>query len=122
MVDHYTKPWGTAKPVYRDNNVETVLIDVLPGGFSSEHMHKDKSNQFIVLSGFLWVMSWDDEGNEIGSTPLGVGDSTFIPAGTWHKFDTVAGCVALEIYRTPAGIVLRPDDIIRRKENGRRET
>lgn len=140
--DIYTpirKPWGTSTLCYRDEVIEVVKIVVLPGGFCSRHLHRRKSNQFIVVKGELEIVSRvsvttggvcvesDDkillQANGIYGLTISAGIQHRFCSPRWGQFDdkggSTGGAVAYEIYAASPGEKIDPEDIERFDEGGR---
>lgn len=117
-MDKSGKWWGQTSTVFARNDVEVHYIEILPGGFCSEHRHKHKYNQFIVLEGHLTVVTWKaGDTNPPDEVTLGPGDETVVKPTHFHKFvnRSQEPVKALEIYF----VVLDSQDIERRTHGGR---
>jgi len=110
------KYWGKTSPIFHRNNVEIHRLEGRKGGFSSEHLHRAKSNMFVVERGKIRIIAWKDRSGRPDETVLGPGDTSIVPPGLYHKFEVVEDCVAYEIY----WVELDPEDIKRRNHGGTR--
>jgi len=117
VMDKAGKYWGSTRRVFFQNNVEIHYLEILPGGYCSEHLHKMKYNRFVILSGTLQVKTWksgEDRSPDIVN--LEKFDEYTIKPNIFHKFENTSShnCEAVEIYWTE----LNPDDIERRTIGG----
>ena len=106
------KAWGQTRCVYAACNVEVHRIEVVAGGFCSEHQHTAKVNRFYVESGVLEVLVW--HGDEPDVTRLTAGQMTDVQPNLWHSFKADTAVVAYEIYSSTSNA----SDIIRRSIGG----
>lgn len=109
----YSKFWGNTELIWSGSNVEIHRIEVLKGGFCSEHKHETKYNMFYVENGELEISIWNDNGI-IDNTVIRNGESTSVSPGIFHKFMALSDTIAYEIYYTE----LNNTDIIRRTVGG----
>lgn len=107
------KVWGTTQVLFAHNSVECHKIEFKSGGFCSKHLHLQKSNRFVVLSGELIVEVFQDDGT-VDVTRLMPGQATDVPPGVLHKFTCPTDGVALEMYWCE----LDPQDIVREDTGG----
>lgn len=131
------KPWGTvcsgdSGPAYA---VENIRVD--PSRCCSIHLHRERHNQFIVLSGSLIVLTWPDyvgadlrretfdpfEAYECAMiSGIRGGEeqrcSVFVPAKTPHQFISLSAVQAVEIYTPARGGCLNSQDIERFTDGG----
>lgn len=130
--DIYTpvrKIWGSSQVCYCDEQVEVVRIVVLPGGYCSRHLHRRKSNEFIVTRGSLSVFRHRSGENasdglpamEIEELSAGNHDRTRVAPGVEHRFRSLEGAIAYEVYTAIPGEVIGSGeaDIERFDEGGR---
>jgi len=90
------KSWGATQLIFATPNVEVHRIEIVPGGYCSEHFHKAKVNRFYVESGRLDILVW--HGTEPDVTHLAAGQMTDVAPGLWHMFKARSAVVAWEIY------------------------
>lgn len=109
MTIRQGKNWGYTTEVFKSQNVEVHVIEIVKGGYCSIHDHK-KVNIFHVISGKLKVKVWMDE-KLIDTTIIGKGETSAVYAGFEHIFEALEDTICLEIYH----IFLEPGDINRRK-------
>lgn len=131
------KAWGTvcygdSSPAYA---VENIRVD--PSKCCSIHLHRERHNQFIVMTGTLIVLSWPDYvGAELHRETFNVEEayacaqiigirggegqrcSVFVPARVPHQFISVSLVQAVEIYTPARGGLLNPQDIERFTDGG----
>ena len=107
------KIWGDTQNVFSNGIVSVHFLNILKGGYCSEHQHAQKTNQFFVISGELEISIWQDK-KTIDKTILRAGQSTIIPFGMWHKFVALTDVECIEIYEVKFG----GDDIERRTQGG----
>lgn len=113
MFNLQGKVWGNTVELFNRNNVEIHRIEVVPGGYCSEHKHDSKYNAFYVESGQLVVKVWKSDYNLTDETVVNSGELTIVPPGEFHQFSTDCETVAYEIYW-----VELTKDIERRNEGG----
>ena len=106
------KAWGKSELIYANHIVEIQRITVLPGGYSSLHYHKNKSNIFSIVQGSLDVyQTTPDKKYELSLDGLKCCE---IVPGTNHRFYSKNGAEAFEIYLIKNGSeLLNLNDIIR---------
>lgn len=111
------KAWGRTRTIYLDHTIEIVECEIKAGGFSSEHLHRYKNNEFRVLCGLLKI----EYQNVDSPRTLGTGDTMVVLAGTKHKFLALEVTRLIETY-TPAGNrLIDAGDIERFSTGGLRE-
>lgn len=108
------KIWGTTEEIFGRNNVEVHRIEVIAGGYCSEHHHEQKWNEFYVESGELQITQWSPSSGLKDITTLHAGDSTAVSPGVIHQFHALTEVVAFEIY----WVALEGEDIVRRTVGG----
>lgn len=113
------KAWGRTRTLFADAQVEIVECEIKEGGYSSEHMHVSKHNQFFVVSGCLDLVITDTEGGP-GKIRLNAGGTWTVPAGTAHSFHAGFDTRLIESYVATEGEI-DPLDIVRFSEGGLRE-
>ena len=115
-MDKQEKVWGRTSCLFLSDFVSVHHLQVLAGGFCSEHYHSRKKNVFHVIRGRLRVFQWRGASTEAEPdvTVLGAGDSMVIPVGVWHKFQADEPTECLEIYEAAPV----EEDILRRKAGG----
>lgn len=131
------KAWGTvcngdSGPAYA---VENIRVD--PSKCCSIHLHRERHNQFIILSGAMVVLTWPDyvgmdlrretfdpveayECAKIDGIRGGDGQrcSIFVPARVPHQFISLSLVQAIEIYTPAHSGLLNPQDIERFTDGG----
>lgn len=107
------KAWGTTEEIFRTADISIHDLRILAGAFCSEHRHRAKNNWFFVFDGRLEITTWQPNG-QADLTIVGPGQSTTVPAGTWHRFKALTDIRAIELDWTE----LDPEDIERRIEGG----
>lgn len=115
MAERIIKPWGWSQEVYRDELTRVVRIHVEPGGFCSWHEHERQKNFFVVLSGDLSIegVTFDTDLLSKNKRPV-----QGVEPGYVHRFSSLMGCEALEIYTSADGTPPDENDIIRFSEGG----
>lgn len=119
-MDKAGKYWGITRRIFFQNNVEMHYMEIDPGGYCSEHLHRHKFNKFLVIEGELEVITWKSgPDQEPDRVKLDARDEYTIKPEITHKFHNTSKkvCKALEIYWTE----LSPDDIERRTIGGKSE-
>lgn len=91
------KIWGDTENVFSNGIVSVHFLNVLKGGYCSEHRHGQKTNQFYVIKGELEISIWEDK-KTCDKTIIKAGQSTTIPFGVWHKFKGLTEAQCIEIY------------------------
>lgn len=93
------KVWGATSTLIKNPFIELHRISVLPNAQCSLHLHKHKSNTFILLSGKLFIDVHKNDYPLVDTTEMGEGDVVTVRPGENHRFRTGgAGAQALEIY------------------------
>lgn len=112
-VSERDKPWGCNRHLLYLPNLELHHASILPGGYSSIHVHRSKVNHFYVTKGELTVEIFDTHEPMMKKQVLTLleGQQLIVPAGTRHRFvnqsrDTVQ---LIETYWA----ALDHDDIVR---------
>ncbi|EGQ5283653.1 mannose-1-phosphate guanylyltransferase/mannose-6-phosphate isomerase [Enterobacter hormaechei] len=100
------RPWGSHEVVSSGSKYNIKRVVIKPGHSSSEQIHYNRTEHWIVLSGTALVMC----GDEIKTVKEN--ESTFIPAGVKHNFSN-PGKIDLEIIEVQTGPYLAEDDIYR---------
>ena len=104
------KPWGFTEIVFANQLIELHKITVKPKGFSSIHLHQNKSNIFSIIQGDLKIYTYNPEKvqnlDEANSC-------TEIKENTKHRFYSETGAIAYEIYYSREAKHLSVNDIIR---------
>ncbi|HDV3533148.1 TPA: cupin domain-containing protein, partial [Escherichia coli] len=100
------RPWGSHEVVSSGSKYNIKRVVIKPGHSSSEQVHYNRTEHWIVLSGTALVMC----GDEIKT--IKENESTFIPAGVKHNFSN-PGKIDLEIIEVQTGPYLAEDDIYR---------
>lgn len=125
MAERIVKPWGWSQEVYRDELTRVVRIHVEPGGFCSVHKHERQSNEFVILSGRLYLYSsssWNGIDDWNKQKPWNNHDipemGWFVEAGKFHQFYSPDGFEALEVYVSEDGTPPDENDIVRFSEGG----
>lgn len=114
------KAWGLTWPVFIGKGVEVHRLNMCPGGFSSEHRHRVKTNDFYLLSGSVTIRvglgggQWQEFKMPSGRTAL------MVEAGDWHQLVAgPEGCELLEVVFWQANVEEpKGEDIERRTEGG----
>jgi mannose-6-phosphate isomerase-like protein (cupin superfamily) len=106
------KIWGETEEIFSSRNVCVNHLNILSGGYCSEHRHRAKFNLFFVLHGKLRISilvndKWDH-------TIIGPGQKTEVAPGYFHKFQALTDVECLEIYEA----YLDREDIERRTIGG----
>lgn len=107
------KIWGETEKVFDVGIFSVHFLNIIKGGYCSEHRHLQKSNKFYVISGRLEISIWTDEGI-IDKTVLAKGQSTIIPINVFHKFEALTDVQCIEIYE----VIFCDEDIERRITGG----
>ena len=106
------KIWGRTSVVFENESFSVHVLEVYPGGYSSDHSHRSKWNFFHVFEGefsiFKEVAGMTDE------TILRSGDSLTVAPGVVHRFHARTFSRVLEIYFSR----LAEDDILRKNVGG----
>ncbi len=108
VVIHRTafRPWGSYTVLEEGERYKIKRITIKPGKRLSLQRHYHRSEHWVVVKGTAKVYY---DGKEILLRP---GESTFIPAGIFHRLEN-PGKVELEVIETQIGEYLEEDDIER---------
>jgi quercetin dioxygenase-like cupin family protein len=75
-----------------------ALMRTAPNGRSGVHVHERADQLVLIVAGSGYVRLGDDR------SQIGIGDTVYVPRGTWHEFGAGAqGMEAQEIF-VPAGV------------------
>lgn len=114
------KPWGQIFRLWDTAELRIEPIEILKGGYSSEHCHARQDNLFILVDGRVDIRIFA-EGSKPGEKWVDVfslsrsWQSRLVPAGVWHQFYCHDPSKLVEVY-FPAEI--DASDIKRRSQNG----
>lgn len=101
------KAWGWTQRIALATDLQIERLSGRQGRASSLHLHDQRHNLFVVLSGCVRI---DFENSP--SRHLKRGQTLLVPAGTPHRMVFVQDSDALEIYYTD-GAKVDPEDIRR---------
>ena len=90
------KIWGRVKNIISKEMFEVNRIEIVEGGYCSEHKHQYKYNGFFVESGKLKITTWNND--LVQHTILSDGDYLQVEPNVPHKFDALSNVVCYEIY------------------------
>ena len=107
------KIWGETEKVFDNGIISVHFLNIIKGGYCSEHRHQQKTNKFYVISGELEIIIYAEE-DMIDRTILKAGQSTIIPIGVFHRFKAITDVKCIEIYE----VRFHNDDIERRTTGG----
>lgn len=91
------KRWGNEKiyvngdPVYNTDKTSTYcmkMITIHPGQYTSSHLHVNKHETLLVISGVLRIVHKDELGDDI-HTILSVGEGFVVPPGLIHRLENI---------------------------------
>jgi quercetin dioxygenase-like cupin family protein len=110
------KVWGQTTEVLSSDNFSVHYLDIISGGYCSEHFHKCKSNIFFVIAGTLEISKYTvvDGKETVDVTVLNPGEAMSVEPNITHKFKALTACRCLEVYTTK----LCGEDIVRRTQGG----
>lgn len=100
------RPWGSYTLLEEGERYKIKRMTVLPKRRLSLQRHYHRSEHWVVVSGTARVVIGDKE------ILLRPGESTFIPAGVFHRVEN-PGLIPLEIIEVQIGEYLEEDDIER---------
>ena len=114
------KCWGRVWHIFCSEQTSLSWLEVKAGTCCSKHMHRERNNQFLVLSGTICI----EEFCNVEVVPslrdlvfrrriLRATDAYMVPAGIKHRFRVLEDGELIEIYWPIAGGEVRQDDIIR---------
>lgn len=106
------KIWGQTRRLLLLPDCQLDEVSGRRGGASSLHLHREKHNAFVVVSGGMDILVPIGAG-EVIYKRLVARDCCTIPAGMKHRMLFAMDCRAFELY-TPAGLgPVDPEDIVR---------
>ena len=106
------KVWGKVQRIISKEMFEVNRIEIVEGGYCSEHKHQYKYNGFYVESGELKITTWDND--LVQNVMLFSGDYLQVEPNVSHKFNAVSNVVCYEIY----WVQISEDDIQRGMKGG----
>ena len=115
------KIWGKATHVFASPHAAVSILETVIGGYCSRHYHAQRINRFIVTSGIIEVVEYNQTGElEVNRTRMESGDVHDVDAGIIHRFEVVSPGQVIEVYY-PAkpGCIVGLDDIQRLDIGGR---
>lgn len=107
------KDWGKAFPLYKDDQVRIVRIEIERAWVCSLHHHKDCDNTFQVVSGMLEVIEYPGDGYARYYTLHGDSPPHVVRAGMNHRFRSHSKVVCIETYTARPGAKIDENDIVR---------
>jgi mannose-6-phosphate isomerase-like protein (cupin superfamily) len=120
-VEEEQKAWGTARHVFATPYCAVSVLKTEDGGFCSRHIHKERVNRFLVVSGSIDVVTYTPSGKfEISRDRLNPGDMRDVNAWVVHSFEVVEPGIVVEVYWPSAEV--RLDDIQRITLGGKTKT
>lgn len=112
------KAWGSTWPVIETDRYGRYALDVVKGGYSSIHYHRERANRFVVQQGTILV--WTFYGNRIlQSEPITDGGTFQVPSLVVHAFAVLEPGRVVEEYWADRGGAVSRDDIVRLCHGGR---
>jgi len=92
------KVWGSTRTLLCTPLFHQEWMEIKPLHRCSWHVHRQKWNSFVVISGRLLIDVRKKYGL-VDTTTLHEGEFTSVPPGEWHRFRTgEEPCVAIEQY------------------------
>jgi mannose-6-phosphate isomerase-like protein (cupin superfamily) len=92
------KVWGVTRTLLDTPLFHQEWMEIKPMHRCSWHMHRQKFNSFVVISGQLMIEVRKSYGL-VDVTTLNAGEFTTVPPGEWHRFKTGGqACIAIEQY------------------------
>lgn len=110
------KIWGTTELVFGNMNTSVHHLEIIKGGYCSEHRHSQKLNHFYVISGRLEILIWPEGSSLSDSTILTAGQAMTIPVNVYHRFCAIERTLCIETYEAR----FTNPDIERRTVGGRK--
>lgn len=93
------KVWGVAQHVFSSPSCAVSILHAEKGGYSSRHKHLHRVNRFIVISGSIDVVQYNEDGSqETSRITLNGGGVTDVPAGIVHRFEVNISGTVVEVY------------------------
>lgn len=120
-IPYERKCWGWVKHVFHSHSAAISVLDVEAGTRCSRHYHRQRVNQFTVISGQIVVQefNFDDPDNLVKETMVGSGQSYAVPVKVVHRFVVRERGQVIEVYwpdDSRDSVTL--DDIVRIDEGG----
>lgn len=106
------KDWGTRERIFLNDTTTVDRLQIVKGGYCSNHFHRHKRNWFYILTGKLKI-SLGLSG--IGGVILGPAESYCIPIDLTHNFEALEEVVCIEI---SSQVDISEDDIVRFDKSG----
>jgi len=110
-----SKVWGSAHHVFNSHAAAVSILETVAGGYCSRHSHAQRVNRFIVQSGVIDVVEYDNSGEkELSRVRMLPGSVHDVEAGVVHRFEVLEGGIVVEVYfPAKAGDKVSLDDIDR---------
>ncbi len=109
------KAWGAVRHVFDAETCAVSVLQTAAGGVCSRHLHRERINRFIVVTGAIDVVRYSEDATvELSRRTLGPGDIEDVPGGVVHTFEVVEPGIVVEVYMPSFnGATVRLDDIER---------
>ena len=104
------RPWGRYELVDSGPHSQVRLLTLNPGAALSSHLHRHRTEHWVVLKGAAKVTRGDEK------FTLTENQSTNVPIDTWHRLEN-PGSSPLELIEVRSGSYLGEDDIARDKDS-----
>ncbi len=92
------KVWGVTSEIFRNQGATAHYLQIIKGGYCSEHRHAQKTNMFFIIKGILELDFWWKDGTVRTITMKAGEPPREIPLGFFHKFRAVTDVECIEIY------------------------
>ncbi len=111
------KDWGRVAHVLISEQCIVSHLEVEAGGYCSTHRHRYRTNLFFVITGKIQV---DTFGTNPECHIIERGESAFVEAGTFHRFEVIESGTVIEVYGPGEGLdpKVSIDDIDRLNQGG----
>ena len=109
------KIWGERWDIREDCTHKTTFLKLKKGYKCSWHIHKAKSNLFVVLCGRVGIKTRRKSEHELNETVLTRGMSFVVEPDIWHAFQVYEDSGVIE----EAYVKYEESDIIRYSSGGR---
>jgi mannose-6-phosphate isomerase-like protein (cupin superfamily) len=113
-----TKVWGSVRHLF-DGPVSVSVLRVEAGAYCSTHYHRHRFNHFLVVSGALDVVIFNEKLEEIKRVRVPAKSSFAVSTEVIHRFEVIESGHVVETYWTKDGQDTRLDDIARLAEGGK---
>ena len=92
------KVWGVAQHIFSSPHCAVSILETKKGAYCSRHKHLSRVNRFVVCTGSIDVVEYDDAQTETKRKRLEPGDVLDVAANVFHRFEVNESGLVVEVY------------------------